>query len=139
MALVRELSFALLNDAEESYKQNGKFLEEVLQSLHDVFGEVFVKSADFLETGEVVRYETPNAIRAVLKVGNKKEVYTLFDDINFCHCGTFARVLSGEGLLTCEHVLAARLARISGRMKVNRLTDLQYVEFVSDLVDYIKE
>lgn len=130
----------MLKDAENSVKENGKFSDEMLQGLHDVFGEVFVKATEILESGVVIRYETPNGVRVLFKVTNKKETYTLFDNINFCYCSMFAQeVLVNQNLLTCKHVLAVRLAEISDQVEVNKLTDLQYVDFVRDVVNYIKE
>ncbi|KAF2896554.1 hypothetical protein ILUMI_09604 [Ignelater luminosus] len=131
--IIPTLALNLLTDAEAHYKQDNKFSPEILQSLHAVFGNVLIRAAEMLENASFLRYQTHNKKRQLIKVVNRSEQYTLFTNINFCHCQAFKyQVLQTRNVITCKHVLAAKLAHICGQMKVELVTDNQ----LADLLNY---
>ncbi|KAF5294345.1 hypothetical protein FQR65_LT10798 [Abscondita terminalis] len=135
--LIPKFAFDLLKDAQEAYTVESKY--DVLLGLHDVFGESFVKAVELLETGTVLRYETPDNLRRTLKVSDRCKAYTLFSDINFCYCPTFKhQVLKQRNLITCKHVLAAKLAEIQNKIQTERVTNTQLVDLLNHTIEYVK-
>lgn len=108
--------------------------DEVLQSLYSLFGVAFFKATELLEEGKITLYQTPDASRELFKLANRNKHYTIFPEINFCHCLAFRyQVLESETSITCNHVLAAALARITNNFKLEVVTDLQFTEMLNDL------
>lgn len=106
---------------------------EILQSLHAVFGNVLIRAAEMLESASFIQYQTHNKKRKLVKVVNRSEQYTLFMNINFCHCQAFKfQVLHARNAITCKHVLATKLAQICEQIKVELITDNQF----ADLLNY---
>lgn len=139
MLLVPKLAFDLLSDAEEAYKEIGKFSDETLQVLYDVFNNTFSKAVEFLETGEALQYETAKGTRRLLKVSDKHELYMLFPDINFCYCPVFKhQVLKQQKLITCKHVLVAKLAKIQNIIRSEVMTDSQLVDLLNETIEYVR-
>ncbi|XP_018565658.1 zinc finger SWIM domain-containing protein 7-like [Anoplophora glabripennis] len=133
------LAFDILKEAEETYKETGTFSSKILENLYSFFGESFVLATELLEKCKIIEYGVDSGIRNIFKV-IMKEQYTIYEDINFCQCKTFRlQVLESRHTLTCKHVLAVKLARISGQLTKETISDSQFVDFLNEQLRYIEE
>lgn len=102
-------------NAQEYIELNALFQEEVL-----------VKAFRIIDTQSIVSYrQEDNPTNELIEISyawSSQSVFKLFPNINFCHCSFFeAEILNAcsEPLFyTCEHVLAALLARILNKLKI---------------------
>lgn len=109
--------------------------DEALLSLYSIFGENTTRSLELLDTGKFYFYENTNGLRKLLKIKSKSEEYTLFHSINYCPCLAFKyQVLSSRKAITCKHVLAGKLAEISGIILTEKVTDEQLSDLIKNLV-----
>lgn len=77
-------------------------------------------------------YHLKDDSRKLIKLVGRKEEHVLFHGINFCRCDSFKNyVLEGKSV-TCEHILAVKLAKISGDVEKVQVTDLQIKEMLDD-------
>lgn len=107
--------------------------EDHLESLHDMFGNVFMGAAEFLETCKIMLYETEDGSRKVYKIGNKKEQYTIYENINFCDCPIFRyQVLEIQNYMTCKHVLGVILGEAFGKISKETVSGSQMVDFLNE-------
>lgn len=96
-----------------------------LLSLASVFGAITARALDLLDRDRLFQYQTKNGLRRLTKVNGTTKYYTILDNLNYCQCEAFQyHVLKVRNALTCKHVLAVKLAAISGKIRV--------VETISD-------
>ncbi|KAL3270697.1 hypothetical protein HHI36_021225 [Cryptolaemus montrouzieri] len=139
-SIIVPVAFDILRDAVDYYKINQGFTEDHLESLHDVFGNIFIGAAELLEHHKITQYRTDDGIRKVYKVGNKKEQFTIYENINFCHCPVFRyQVLELQNCVTCKHVLAMILGDALGKVSKETVTGSQMVDFLDEQLNYIVE
>ncbi|KAJ8956067.1 hypothetical protein NQ318_016518 [Aromia moschata] len=139
-AIVPKLAFEVLKDAERVYKETGTFSQELLENLHSLFGESFVLATELLEKRKIIEYEVDNGLRRIFKVIMGKEQYTVYENINFCHCKTFhLQVLEARNILTCKHILAVKLCQIMGRQTNEKVTNSQLVDFLNEQFSHLEE
>lgn len=106
--------------------------DETLQALHSIFGAVLVRATEILENHKVIVYRLNDDSRRLVKLTSRRELHVLFDDLNFCRCDSFRNgVLEGK-IIACEHVLAAKLARIRGDFETIAVTDAQLKEMLDE-------
>lgn len=97
-------------------------------------------AAELLEKCKVVEYKTDSGIRNIFKVIMKKEQYTIYENINFCQCETFyLQVLESRHSLTCKHVLAVKLAQITGQLTKEVITGSIFLDFLNEQLRHMEE
>lgn len=102
---------------QEYIELNALFQEDVLtKALHIIDTQIIV-SYRKEEHSEIELIEIPG-------VWPSQTIYKLFPNTNFCHCPFFKdEILKAPkpAYYTCEHVIAARLARILNKLKIEIL------------------
>ncbi|XP_055853349.1 uncharacterized protein LOC129917058 [Episyrphus balteatus] len=89
--------------------------------------EVLAKAFHIIDTQTIVSYRQENTTNELIEFAGSwpsQTVYKLFPFINFCHCTFFKdEILKAPepAYYTCEHVIAARLARILNKLKIEIL------------------
>ncbi|KAK1131386.1 hypothetical protein K0M31_017671 [Melipona bicolor] len=92
----------VLKESADSFEKEQKFLDNVLLNLYNIFGGAFEKALELYE-GKRITYIFPsktvgapphsdrNKARYLVQVkGLSGATYTLFPDINYCHCASFS-------------------------------------------------
>ncbi|KAJ8910490.1 hypothetical protein NQ315_012337 [Exocentrus adspersus] len=131
--IVPKLAFGMLKEAEQIYKETGTFTAEVLENLHSLFGEALTLATELLEKCKIIEYQADNGLRNVFNI-------RFTEDINFCQCETFRlQVLESRHTLTCKHVLAVQLARITGDVKTEVVSGSHLVDFLNEQLTHIEE
>nr|CAH7739671.1 unnamed protein product [Callosobruchus chinensis] len=132
-SLVPDLSIAALREAEKMYKITGKLEEHTLEHLHSFFGEQLLSATELLDKCKLIQYTLQQDTRSVYKIITSKEQYTIYDNINFCHCDAFrVDVLEKGEFLTCKHVLAVKLGKIMNKVTKEVVSGAQMVEFLNE-------
>lgn len=110
-----------------------------LEILHSFFGEHFILAAELLDKCRITEYKLANNLRNIFKIVTSKEQYTIFDNINFCHCSIFRyQVLEMKNAITCKHVLAVRIGKSMGKVFVESVTASQLVDFLNEQLNFIE-
>lgn len=134
-----KVAFEVLVEAELYYKANSKFSDEILQSLHSVFGCVFSEALELLERPKIIRYDSNDGKNHFYTLTKDIQQFVVFKDINFCNCDIFKiKVLNEHEHLTCQHVLAVKLAEISNNFTVDIITPEQLAVFMESELRKIK-
>ncbi|XP_044762993.1 zinc finger SWIM domain-containing protein 7-like [Coccinella septempunctata] len=140
LSVMMPLAFESLAAASEYYTVHKQFTEEQLESLYDLFGNVFIAAAEFLENCKITMYKTEDSSRKVFKIGNKKEQYTIYENINFCDCPVFRyQVLELQNYFTCKHVLGVIIGRTIGKVTEENVSDSQMVDFLNEQLNNITQ
>ncbi|KAK9886410.1 hypothetical protein WA026_016689 [Henosepilachna vigintioctopunctata] len=139
-SFVMPLAFECLREAVQYYRIHQKFTEDHLDSLFDFYGNIFEGAIELLENYKITQYQTEDGLSKVYKVGNKKEQYTVYENINFCYCPVFRyQVLELHNCLTCKHILAVTVADAMGIVIKEIVTPSQMVEFLNGQLNHIIE
>ncbi|XP_066257797.1 zinc finger SWIM domain-containing protein 7-like [Euwallacea similis] len=139
-SFVPEKAFALFKDAEREFKENGSFSNEILENLHSYFGEPFSKAVEMVDKCRIIKYSPANPQRNIYEISSRTEQYSLFENINFCHCGFFKEcVLSLKNNISCCHVLTVYLARIMGKCREETLSENIFEEYLNGRLDKFLE
>lgn len=130
----------VLKESADSFEKEQKFLDDVLLNLYNIFGGVFEKALELYERKRIT-YIFPsktvgasphsdiNKARYLVQVkGLSGAIYTLFPDINYCHCVSFrCQVLNNRSLFTCKHVLAVWLTAVTkDKLSHQYITEKQF-------------
>ncbi|KAJ8952165.1 hypothetical protein NQ314_007589 [Rhamnusium bicolor] len=139
-SILQKLAFDTLKDAENIYKHTGTFPNNILENLHSFFGENMVLATELLDKCKIIEYKTENGTRNVFKIATSKEQYTVYENINFCHCEAFRlQVLESRSSLTCKHVLAVKLGQITNQITKEEVTGSQFVDFLNEQLCYVED
>lgn len=110
--------------------------EEILNSLHSLFGAAFFRATELLESTSITLYQTTDGSRKLFKLIRGNEQYFVFPNINFCCCQAFRyHVVQSSISITCKHVLAVALVQITKKFQTEALTDLQFAELLNEEVN----
>ncbi|GJQ85069.1 hypothetical protein Trydic_g3725 [Trypoxylus dichotomus] len=128
----------ILEEAETSYKQNRCFTDEILLKLFSIYSTSLEKALEILDRTKIVRYVCSNSKRSLYAIGKRDKQFRLFENPNFCFCETFRKdVLEYNNLIMCEHVLALKLAKITGGFNTEEMNDLHFVELLKMMSETI--
>lgn len=107
----------------------------MLKTLHSVYGRILEEVTELLDDGKVTKYVIKNGSRHMFMVETLNEQYAVFSNINFCQCPTFREhVLNLPDQITCKHILTLELAKITGKVKTETITELQFVEYLNNFM-----
>uniref|UniRef100_A0A6P7GRY5 Uncharacterized protein LOC114345993 n=1 Tax=Diabrotica virgifera virgifera TaxID=50390 RepID=A0A6P7GRY5_DIAVI len=138
ISFIPKLAFDYLSDVDRCYKERGSFGERDLENLHSFFGDTLVLATELVDKCKIIEYKLQDGIRNVFKIISYTDQYTLYDNINFCHCNYFrSQVLEARDAITCKHVLAVRLGKITGKTTEEIVTPSQLVDFLNEQINYI--
>lgn len=118
------LADRILHSIETYFEENKELSDSHLLELHSVYGDITEKALGLLENSVFVCYTTVNKLLKLYQVkGSSGALYVLYPNINFCECSAFKYQVckSDPVYLTCKHILAAKLAEITGRFKEEHL------------------
>lgn len=120
----------------KKYNHNSHFLffyftvkPSDLQELSGLFGDDIVESAlDLIDSKRLKLYTTTKNIRQFIEIEPNYQTgliaVKLFPNINYCPCEHFRHdVLLNDNQYTCKHVLATKLAIISGKISIETVAD----------------
>lgn len=111
--------------------------DEILLTLHSLFGAVFLRATELLDTSKFTLYQTQDGLRKLLKIRRKSEEYSIFCNVNYCPCPAFKyHVLRSKNAFTCKHYIASKLVEIIGKHKSEIVTDLQFTELLECLQEF---
>lgn len=110
--------------------------DEILCSLHSVFGDVLMEATVLLEASRVVVFEA--GIRRVYKLMSREDCFAFAEGIGFCFCEDFLKVVRGETVV-CKHLLALKLAIVMGLVSSERITDNQMITLLNEQLDCFEE
>lgn len=106
--------------------------DDSLEALHSIFGDILIKATVLLENRKVFVYHLEDFSRSIIKLIGRKKQHFLFSNINFCRCDSFKNEVLEGRMIVCEHILAVKLAEISGSFKTVLLTDLQMKDMLNN-------
>ncbi|KAL1501316.1 hypothetical protein ABEB36_006659 [Hypothenemus hampei] len=134
-------AFNLFKEAESSYKQQGSFSNKILENLYSYFGESFADATELLEKCRIIQYTTTDSLRTVYEVSlTSLEQYLIYDNINYCPCDDFKiQVLELNNNISCKHVLVVYLAKITSNVKVEKLNDELFSDFLNMQLNRLSE
>lgn len=109
----------------------------MLLILHSLFGAVFLRATELLDTSKFTIYQTQDGLRKLLKINSKSEEYSIFCDVNYCRCQAFKyQVLRSKSAFTCKHYIASKLVEVTGKYKNEILSDSQFIELLECLHEF---
>lgn len=94
-----------------------------------LFGDEIVESAlDLIDSKRLKLYTTTKNLRQFIEIESNYQTglttVKLFPNINYCPCKYFREnVLLNDTRYTCKHVLASKLAIISGKISIEIIAD----------------
>ncbi|KAF7287669.1 hypothetical protein GWI33_006012 [Rhynchophorus ferrugineus] len=134
-SIIPKLAFKALKDAELNIANQGTFSNESLEKLYSYFDETFLLATELLEKCKIQQFSTPDRLRKIYKISVNDEYYTVFDNINFCMCEDFQlAVLNKKSQITCKHVLAVNIAKVTKNVSNESITPLMYENFLNEQI-----
>lgn len=96
-----------------------------LLELNGIFGSVLQVALDLIDREKVTIFRRASDRREYIEIfEHQHAIHKLLPNINYCMCTTFReKVLNTNELYTCGHVLAAKLAILLGKTKVETSPD----------------
>lgn len=108
---------------------------ESLETLYSYFDETFLIATELLEKCKIQQFSTPDGLRKIYKISVNDGYYTVFDNINFCLCQDFQlAVLDKRSQITCKHVLAVNIGKITKNISNEIITPLMYESFLNEQI-----
>lgn len=117
---LQNLANQILDNSKIYFSENNELSDSHLIELHSVYGDILEKALVLLEESVFICYMTAHKAFKVYQVrGSSGTRYILYPDLNFCECSAYKYQIckSDPAYLTCKHVLAAKLAEITGKFK----------------------
>lgn len=111
------------------YHKNLTVSDENLLALHSIFGNVLERALEtILRKDSVTLYTLQNDHRSLIEVkGNNDKVYRLLPNVNYCFCPAFQNhVLQIKSEITCKHILAAYVAKLTQTINTCLVTKEQF-------------
>lgn len=92
--------------------------------LHGIFGsQLLEESLDLIDREKLTIYKCESR-EYIEIVDHQNLIFKLLPNINYCMCPTFRdQVIRTHESYTCKHVLAAKLALLLGKIKVESVKD----------------
>lgn len=80
---------------------------------------------DIIDRRTIRFYQNINRTKSVIEVTVKQnQFYRFLPDKNYCSCDTFCcQVIDKCATFTCEHILAAKLAQLIGKIEIEIVSD----------------
>ncbi len=104
----------LLKEVCEEAKRKGKVTGTCLSTLHEAFGQRFLKAWEAVKERNVKKYHFKPSGRIVWIVVGRERDYLVMPAAVFCSCDDFYyRVMDGEAYL-CYHLIAQKIAESLG-------------------------
>lgn len=93
--------------------------------LRQLFGDILDRALDLIDRDQIKLYIPISKNSHLLEVcARNGVVYKFFHNINYCPCETYRySVVITQTASTCKHVLAAKLADILDRYKVEIISE----------------
>lgn len=108
---------------------NRDFLE-----LHSIYGSVFQRALDILDSTVIGLYRTPNFVGIVEILGSNTNRYLLYEGINYCPCPSFRfDVEKHHTLYSCKHILASRLAVLLNQNDIREISQIEYMSLLNEI------
>lgn len=100
-------------------------IESDLLELHGIFGCILNAALDIIDRRKIIIYFNTAETRSIVEIRGKHDwYYRLLPGINYCPCNIFhSNVTVNATAYTCEHVLAAKLARLIGNIEKEIVSD----------------
>lgn len=93
--------------------------------MYGLFGCQIQSALDIIDREKVTIYRRAGDQREYIEViEHQSSICKLLPNINYCMCVTFReKVITNNEWYTCKHVLAAKLAKLTGKAKLETTTD----------------
>lgn len=93
--------------------------------LFGIFGDQLRAALDIIDREKIGIHRRKSDNREYIEIVlHQNSIYKLLPNINYCMCTEFHdKVLGTRELYTCHHVLAAKLALLTGRIKIELHND----------------
>lgn len=114
----------LLQLVRKEYQEKEKISDELLSSLHFVFGNPLLPALDLLDHLKVTKFVSPSGRAAFQVKGSSGKLYALLPSSQFCSCPHHEfGVLKRKDSPMCKHALAVLLSSAMGTVKQASLSD----------------
>uniref|UniRef100_A0A1B6DMX3 SWIM-type domain-containing protein n=1 Tax=Clastoptera arizonana TaxID=38151 RepID=A0A1B6DMX3_9HEMI len=118
----------VLRNIESYYAANNSVSDELLLTLHSVFGDISERALALLDSGSVTLLKTSVNNAKIFQVsGSSGTIYLIYPNINFCLCTFYTHQVNKGCAYTCKHVLAALLGNIMGSCRELEMTPDNFV------------
>lgn len=99
--------------------------EKDLLELYGIFGEQLQVALDIIDRDKITIFRRASDNRQYIEiVQQQNSIFKLLPNINYCMCADFReKVIATGQLYTCNHVLAAKLAVLLGKPKIETSND----------------
>lgn len=96
-----------------------------LLELNGIFGNLLSQALDIIERDRVTIYRRASDQREYFEIAEDHNItFKLLPYMNYCLCTEFQeKVITTSEQYTCKHVLAARLAGIINKVKIEKVSD----------------
>lgn len=96
-----------------------------LLELYGIFGDQLQIALDIIDRDKITIFRRVSDNRQYIEiVQQQNSIYKLLPNINYCMCAEFREKVIGAGdLYTCHHVLAAKLAILLDKAKIETPND----------------
>ncbi|CAM1308716.1 ZSWIM7 (predicted) [Pycnogonum litorale] len=124
----------LLKEVEKVFGERKKLTNELMQSLHFIFGKPLPQALDLVDKHNVKIIQSCSGRRLYQITGSVGTPYVCFRSSNYCSCPAYTySVLKKQDYIMCKHVLAAKLSDAMGLCDVWEVGDETMAQMIFSL------
>ncbi|GAB4305514.1 MAG: hypothetical protein Kow0069_01390 [Promethearchaeota archaeon] len=127
-----------LNPTFAGIRREGRVLPEHYEAIHDAFPDKTTKALELVANRKVEMLET-NQSRVFWVVHGSSGTYLTFPDF-YCTCPDFLfhGVMKGVRRHVCYHLLARKLAEVTGFFEKTAVTEREFARFLKDVIKFFR-